>query len=146
MSDKRLEAKIPFIKSSSDIPIVAFRVGYRKFYGILDTGSELTVVGNELYAFLNDCESTEPKEIELVSLGGDIKLQNNSKSGDFVFLDSDVPVCTVSIDISGSIDLKRVLNVVNDLDGNGINIQAVFGSDILKKLNAKIDYETMTLS
>lgn len=123
--------KIKFIESGYDVPVIEFRLNDgEKRYGIIDTGSEITIVNSGL--------STETDEkIDIVCVSGNKRLEKSVSDVEFAFDHIDETTSKIAHK-SLLLDFKTV-NL--DFVEREIKIDAIFGIDILKRMNALIDLE-----
>lgn len=121
------------------IPVVRFRLDNWDYYGILDTGSELTFFDKKVFPF------KKKNDVSLSTIGAtESKISIANVNGELVFSGRDgkqisYPVSGFSTDLSGP-----TKHFQNQFDYKH-NIDAVFGADFMKKYAAKIDIKNKTL-
>ena len=135
---------IPLRFCKSKVPLVTFRLAGEEHYAIIDTGSETTMLGNQLK------EHLKTREIEgsgaLVAMNGRNEYSKITQG-----------VCRATLETEGGEQIQVVLGgLMYDLsaisshfrhkNNQHIPIAAIIGGEFLKHYNAKIDYSDNTLS
>ena len=127
---------IPFIAVSEyDVPIIEFHIGNGDYYAIVDTGAESTIFDSSLKKSLNVNKNIE---ISIVGVSGESEPQKIVSATSKVWMKND----------SGHIFITDVTGYISDIShlsehfipDNEKKISAIFGSDMLNNLNAKIDF------
>ena len=139
---KRKTVPLHFYKSR--IPLITFRItGDERYYAILDSGSEITMLGEHLK------DKLKTKEIEcetnLVGVNGGSGYKNLVQGACKARLDGgeeEVPVI-----LGGMIhDMNALSSHFKAEDGEYIRIDAIIGGEFLEHYNAKIDYKKRTVT
>lgn len=142
-----MRRKIKFVDTGLDVPVVAFYFRQKKYYAILDTGSECTLFDKDFVK-----ENKDDIEINMDSDDKDIIMYATKQS---------MKPVTAKTTISFVSD-ENILRVVNHIpvDGivfnmseineyvwqaSGIKVSAVIGSDILNKYKMKLDFKDKSL-
>jgi len=133
-----LKTKIDFEHFQTHVPIIKFKISGNDcwFYGIIDTGSESTVIDDGFVDKHKERFVITPKhDMSLIGLGGDAKYEIRDVSSNFVFNGNK---CMVSGITS---DLREFNKQVKQFCDNKLNISVIFGSDMLYQLNTLIDFK-----
>ena len=137
---------IPFADTSSKIPLVEFKIDDKWYVALLDTGSESTLFDYRI----PESEDFEKKETDytmsLVGLSGETdrgRITEVRTTFEINDVDDNVSYVTITGILS---DLSNVSQGINERYGKHLNVAAVFGSDMLKGLGAKIDYRKQQLT
>ena len=135
---------IPLRFCKSKVPLVTFRLAGEEHYAIIDTGSETTMLGNQLK------EHLKTREIEgsgaLVAMNGRNEYSKITQG-----------VCRATLETEGGEQIQVVLGgLMYDLsaisshfrhkNNQHIPIAAIIGGEFLKHYQAKIDYSNDILS
>ena len=135
---------IPLRFCKSKVPLVTFRLAGEEHYAIIDTGSETTMLSNQLEKHL------KTREIEgsgaLVAMNGRNEYSKITQG-----------VCRATLETEGGEQIQVVLGgLMYDLsaisshfrhkNNQHIPIAAIIGGEFLKHYQAKIDYSNDILS
>ena len=135
---------IPLRFCKSKVPLVTFRLAGEEHYAIIDTGSETTMLGNQLK------EHLKTREIEgsgaLVAMNGRNEYSKITQG-----------VCRATLETEGGEQIQVVLGgLMYDLsaisshfrhkNNQHIPIAAIIGGEFLKHYKTRIDYRDNTLS
>lgn len=135
-----MSRRIPFKKVKMKVPVIELKRNRKSHYAIIDTGSELTLF-DELYK--ENSHEAEYK-IDLTGVGGTLTHSAHRYSVDFVLMDSDKKKLRYRID-GLCVEDSTLFKDADSLYGEQMHIDIVLGSDMLRKMNAKIDYENNVL-
>ena len=135
---------IPLRFCKSKIPLVTFRLADEEHYAIIDTGSEISILG----AQLKDKIDTREMEAEtsLVGVNGGSEYRNLVQGACYAtFKTSDDE--NIEMVVGGMMsDLKAISSHFMTKNGEYIPIAVIIGGDFLKHYNAKIDYKKKHLT
>lgn len=128
---------IPFRNVKTNIPVIEFTLYEERHWALIDTGSELTLfdscfeeIGNGVVLY----------DIDLTGAGG-IDKAKASKVNVSMFV-KDINGKEKSFEVHGLyVEAGNIFKDTNSVYGEKFKIDAIIGSDTLKSLNAKIDYE-----
>ena len=135
---------IPLRFCKSKVPLVTFRLAGEEHYAIIDTGSETTMLSNQLE------ERLKTREIEgsgaLVAMNGRNEYSKITQG-----------VCRATLETEGGEQIQVVLGgLMYDLsaisshfrhkNNQHIPIAAIIGGEFLKHYKTRIDYRDNTLS
>ena len=135
---------IPLRFCKSKVPLVTFRLAGEEHYAIIDTGSETTMLSNQLE------EHLKTREIEgsgaLVAMNGRNEYSKITQG-----------VCRATLETEGGEQIQVVLGgLMYDLsaisshfrhkNNQHIPIAAIIGGEFLKHYKTRIDYRDNTLS
>lgn len=139
----RKKIKIPFVDYSSSVPLIKYRLeNGSEGIAILDTGSELSLFDDEYVRRHRDQFSLEYTD-EIIDIVG-IQSRNEKAVINATAIVSTnghiVKLTGMMLSMSHITETIRTNSVRKD-----ICISAMVGSDVLSKLNAKIDYKNNCL-
>lgn len=132
--------KIKFKKVKCDIPVVKFWLdGGEEGYGILDTGSETSLVDIGVIKRNKECffMPETPGKVSLVGIGGD-----SSDMG--ILFSTNIRFRWNSKSIKATMavyDMKDITESARHRLGKNIDIKMLFGSDLLAKNNITLDFK-----
>lgn len=135
---------IPLLFRQSEIPLVRFRLGDKMYYAIVDTGSEVSIIDEEMKDKIKTREINA--ETSLVGVNGGTGYRNLVQG-----------VCRATMETKDGEEVKVVLGgMLSDLsvlsrhfredDGRYIPISILIGGDFLSHYKALIDYRNNSLS
>ena len=136
------KVKIKFHKNKTNVPIIQFKLKDGSvYYGIVDTGSESTVlssrmVNHELAMF----EIADAKEISFIGVSGSIPTTIKTASSTFYF---GKHKCLIAGMVA---DLDKLNDSIHECCDKDIYISAVFGCDTFKQLDAIIDFKEQAIN
>ena len=137
---------IPFADTNSKIPLIEFKIDDKWYVGLLDTGSESTLFDYNIPESEYFEKNETDYEMSLVGLSGETE-KGRITEALVTFEIADIDDNISHITITGILsDLSTVSNGINERYGKHLNVAAVFGSDMLKRLKAKIDYRKQQLT
>jgi len=134
--DKIVYFKKSIILKNETLPIVDFSINSTKVTFILDTGSELSFIDDDIYKNKEICYTKlKTKELTINTING----TNNSKQALLVetILDDSIQTYLYVTDIDNVIEQIFI--------NNGIVIQGILGCDFLYRHKAIIDFENKAL-
>ena len=135
---------IPLHFCKSKVPLIVFEIGDKKYYAILDTGSEITLISDKLKDIINIVDSD--LQTSFTGVGGSTEYQNVKQGcSNIILKDKDDEVVTAVIG-GAFYNLKSVSSHFKDKSGEFIDISAIIGGDFLKHYEAKINYKEKTLT
>ena len=134
---------IGLVCTESDVPVVMFELNDRMFYGLIDTGSETTIFSPTIGDMIDDGHK-ETKSISIVGFNGK-RLEDMSRvSVDVKFLDWKMDIITVGVKGIVS-DMSLISDHFKKVSGFECDLSAIFGSDFLQNMNARIDFQNRKL-
>lgn len=133
---------IPFVENTINMPIIEFSIMGNSMIGLIDTGAELTIFDNSI---INDLtKEGDMCKMGVVSLNGESPTSTQKVSAVITFSSGKTKLFTK---IAGyTSDLSSISEHYHDISKDNKSIIAIFGNDILNKLDAKIDYEHKTIT
>ena len=137
---------IPMYFCKSRVPLVLFRLeGDEKHVGIIDTGSEISMFDFSLKDS-GMSEVNDGTETSFIGVNGSGKTSKVSQvKGDVTFKTKDDEHFKVKVD-GVLFDFGSLTEAFQRRTDKNISISALFGSDFLKKYNARINYRNKTLT
>lgn len=141
--------KIRFVDMPSEVPVVKFYLGDGTCgFAIVDTGSELTTFDAD---FVKEHKkqfrvSMTKDKISMIGLGSET--EQHALNTDVVLTMTDTDGSDVCVRIRHGVlfHLEHIRDVLNQQYGIDISVDAIFGSDMLNKYEAKINYKDKTLA
>lgn len=135
---------VPLRFCKSRVPLVTFRIAGEEHYAIIDTGSETTMLSNQLE------EHLKTREIEgngaLVAMNGRNEYSKITQGVCRVTLETKDGE-QVEVVLGGLMyDLSAISSHFRHKNDQYIPIAAIIGGEFLKHYNAKIDYKKKTLT
>ena len=135
---------IPLRFCKSKVPLVTFLLAGEEHYAIIDTGSETTMLGNQLK------EHLKTREIEgsgaLVAMNGRNEYSKITQGVCRATLETEDEE-QIQVVLGGLMyDLSAISSHFRHKNNQHIPIAAIIGGEFLKHYNAKIDYSDNTLS
>lgn len=136
---------VPLYYCRSRIPLVVFYYKEKPFVGLVDTGSEKTMLD-----FTMRDEGIEVKESNIetnfVGVNGEGGVDSVFDVDDMIQFktkdDALFPVCVKGV----LFDLSNISTIFQKKSGKAVKISAIIGSDFLKERNAKIDFKNKNLT
>ena len=138
---KKKALNIPFSRLDTNVPVLHFQYAEQDFYGVVDSGSEVTIFGKDIESAVNLSKNDNESEqrIRLVSLSGETVSSVAKTQIHIVLTDKQKRKCTIPV--AGIFSDLSSLPQISDK-----RLSAIIGSDFLKPLSAKIDYETRLIT
>lgn len=134
---------IKFENTKRNVPIVRFSLGADKeYYAILDTGSESTLF--DMY-FIKE----EKENISINIPEEKMSIVGVSSSNEVPLINVSVPICFEGRAVCTAnglvLDMSHITKEFPESMGNSFKISALFGSDVLDAISAKVDFEKKEL-
>lgn len=137
---------IPFAETGSKIPLIEFEIDEKWYMGLLDTGSESTLFDLNIPKSEYFEKKETDYEMSLVGLSGETSRSKIIEVTALIDV-NDIYENVWTVPVNGILsDLSNVSQGINERYGQHLNVAAVFGSDMLKSVGAKIDYRRQQLT
>ena len=135
---------IPLLFRQSEIPLVRFRLGDKMYYAIVDTGSEVSIIDEEMKDKIKTREINA--ETSLVGVNGGTGYRNLVQGACYATMETKDGE-EVKVVLGGMLnDLSALSCHFRDEDGQYIPISIIIGGDFLSHYKALIDYRNNSLS
>lgn len=135
---------VPLRFCKSRVPLVTFRLAGEEHYAIIDTGSEISIISEELKDRIKTKEIDA--ETNLVGVNGSTGYRNLVQGACRISLGTNDGE-EIEVVLAGMVsNLDAVSSHFRDKNGEFIPIAALIGGDFLKHYQVKIDYSDNTLS
>ena len=135
---------VPLRFCKSRVPLVTFRLAGEEHYAIIDTGSEISIISEELKDRIKTKEIDA--ETNLVGVNGSTGYRNLVQGACRISLGTNDGE-EIEVVLAGMVsNLDAVSSHFKDKNGEFIPIAALIGGDFLKHYNAKIDYKKKTFA
>ena len=135
---KKRKVIVPFEPFSKTVPIIKFCVKDKVFYGIIDSGSEISVFNKESFSDMS-LLSTTVNSMSMVGING------SNKTEAIKLVNTDVKIVSIQEDlylpcIAFISDLSNITEHFRRIFDSKISVDAILGSNFLTLHKAKIDY------
>ena len=135
---------VPLRFCKSRVPLVTFRLAGEEHYAIIDTGSEISIISEELKDRIKTKEIDA--ETNLVGVNGSTGYRNLVQGACRISLGTNDGE-EIEVVLAGMVsNLDAVSNHFRDNNGEFIPIAALIGGDFLKHYKAMVNYQNDTLS
>ena len=135
---------VPLRFCKSRVPLVTFRLAGEEHYAIIDTGSEISIISEELKDRIKTKEIDA--ETNLVGVNGSTGYRNLVQGACRISLGTNDGE-EIEVVLAGMVsNLDAVSNHFRDKNGEFIPIAALIGGDFLKHYKAMVNYQNDTLS
>ena len=144
LEDSMGRKTIPLRFRRSKVPLITFRLAGEEHYAIIDTGSETTMLSNQLK------EHLKTREIEgngaLVAMNGRNEYSKITQGVCYAILQTEDKE-QIQVVLGGLMyDLTTISTHFKHKNNEFIPIAAIIGGEFLKHYNARIDYKKKTLT
>ena len=135
---------VPLRFCKSRVPLVTFRLAGEEHYAIIDTGSEISIISEELKDRIKTKEIDA--ETNLVGVNGSTGYRNLVQGACRISLGTNDGE-EIEVVLAGMVsNLDAVSSHFKDKNGEFIPIAALIGGDFLKHYKAMVNYQNDTLS
>ena len=135
---------VPLRFCKSRVPLVTFRLAGEEHYAIIDTGSEISIISEELKDRIKTKEIDA--ETNLVGVNGSTGYRNLVQGASRISLGTNDGE-EIEVVLAGMVsNLDAVSSHFKDKNGEFIPIAVLIGGDFLKHYKAMANYQNDTLS